>query len=169
MCIYYLGKEIHSLLQQAFKISGLDLTLQQIRTGLQAAVKINSPNQLYHPRDRETLFITYMDLPLAKVARYFKRSLVVFGPEMILKAKNWKRTYSPASSNRSPVRARWGEGPQEEFRPIVLGYVPSPDFSNESVTTSCFWFVMKPTPEVQDDFQKRWKMYVLKPNTITYH
>jgi hypothetical protein len=115
-----------------------------------------------------TIYITYMDHMFARVARHFKRSVVVFGPEIVPDAKNWKRTYSPASGNRPLVRARWGEGLQEQFRPIVLGYVPSLEFSKKFLTTSCFWFVMKPTPEVEADFQKRWKMYVLIPNTVTY-
>jgi hypothetical protein len=118
--------------------------------------------------DRETLFRPYMDVLFARVARHFKRSLVVFGPEIDKDAKNWERTYSPAPGNRLSVRARWSEGLQEEFRPIVLGYVPSPDYPKETMITSCFWFVMKPTAEVQEDFQKRWKMYVSISNSMTH-
>ena len=92
------------------------------------------------------------------MARLFKRNLVVFGPELVPKAANWDRVYSPVASERPLVRARWGEGLQEEYKPIVLGYVPSDKFEKELEATSSFWFVMKPTPKVQEDFQKRWKV-----------
>jgi hypothetical protein len=98
-----------------------------------------------------------MEKIFARIARCYKRSLIVIAPELVPEATNWEKVFHPDAGDRPPVRARWGEGMQDNFPPIILGYVPDAAFGDHHGNDkkfACRWFYMEPTKKTI--FQKMW-------------
>lgn len=89
-------------------------------------------------------------------ARYFKRSLVIVAREVSVNSNYWGGLSNVDSVKRGEVRPRYSTNNQDQYRPMFLGRL-----SRDGVDASTKWFVLTPSPAVQERFQNDWQIYVL--------
>ncbi|KAH4285513.1 hypothetical protein HBH64_227020 [Parastagonospora nodorum] len=143
------------ILAKAFSISNANITPEQIvskETNRAVEEHMKAYSVLYHPCDRRSLVIYDKEHYLSCLARHFNRGLIVVGPELKEKKKYLAHGFA-SPIERQAIRARYSTGLQEDFPPIILGYIPtSEEFAK--------WFYLEPTGAMVESYQKAMKGYV---------
>jgi hypothetical protein len=150
--------DVKKVLLRALQISNARVTLEDITaektTKALKRLKGIHPG-LYHPCDREALKVFDAEHMISCTARSFGRGVVVVGPEVSKDGQSWGAWMNPDPKQRFAIRARHSTGDQEEFPPIILGFVPTS--KDEGI-----WFYLEPTEAMAKRYREICKGYVLK-------
>jgi hypothetical protein len=138
------------ILIKAFSISNANITKEQIaskETNSAVEEHMKTHSALYHPCDRRSLVVYDKEHYISCLARYFKRGLIMVGPELKDK-KNYLAHGRASPTERPAIRARHSTGLQEDFPPMIehyrkvlRGYVSTLSSLSEYITNghSCDW------------------------------
>ncbi|KAI4955131.1 hypothetical protein J4E91_000988 [Alternaria rosae] len=147
------GGSLRATLVSALGISGVITSVNDLGTteNLAAVKELTSTHhELYHPCDRKKLAIFDKEHDFSCWTRHFKRGLIIVGPELDKNLNNWDAFRQAQPGRRSAVRARYSTGCQEEFRPVVLGCLPT---ARKTVK----WFYLEPVEFAKPGIADLWE------------